>query len=461
MQTSHQVESLLPSHSAPPVWRPLLTGAAAKRAGQVILAIATGLRNWQPAGATASSPNHQEEGASLAGGQSGFALFYAYLSQSCQADCAAHLIEQVRQGAADTAISYLEQAFEQLPLLAPWPSLYSGFTGIAWATAHLQGRFLAAEADVIDPSIDEALLAHLNQSPWQTDYDLIVGLVGMGVYALERLPNLTALHCLERVIHHLAATAQPQAGGLTWWTNPAWLPAANRERSPQGYYNLGLAHGVPGVIAFLGATCAALPSGDPLADQARALLNGAVVWLLAQRQPAEVGSAFTYWLEPGQGRGPARLAWCYGDPGVAIALLAAARHVSEPAWEAAAVEIALQATARPTEQAGVHDAGLCHGAAGLGHIFNRFYQATGHEQFANAARFWFQQTLTLHQPGQGIGGYQAWGAGADGELTWVEDPGLLGGAAGIGLALLAAITPVEPAWDRMLLADVKPGKRYS
>ena len=42
---------------------------------------------------------------------------------------------------------------------------------------------------------------------------------------------------------------------------------------------------------------------------------------------------------------PARSAWCYGDPGVAVALLLAARDVDEPGWELAATELALRAAA--------------------------------------------------------------------------------------------------------------------
>jgi hypothetical protein len=36
---------------------------------------------------------------------------------------------------------------------------------------------------------------------------------------------------------------------------------------------------------------------------------------------------------------------------------------------------------------------------------------------------------------------------------------LLTGATGIALALLAAVTAVEPAWDRMLLVDIPPTAR--
>src|SRR4029453_13215766 len=42
--------------------------------------------------------------------------------------------------------------------------------------------------------------------------------------------------------------------------------------------------------------------------------------------------------------------------------------------------------------------------------------------------------------------------GAGGALF--SDPGLLTGGAGIALALLAAATPVEPAWDRLVLIDL-------
>src|SRR5262249_12379647 len=158
-----------------------------------------------------------------------------------------------------------------------------------------------------------------------------------------------------------------------------------RPHSPHGYYNLGLAHGVPGVIALLGAACAA---GVGVAT-ARPLLDGAVRWLLAQQEPD--GAGFSYCIQPGAShpRSP-RLAWCYGDPGVAAAVLLAARCVGELAWEREALAVALRAAARPPDQAGVQDAGLCHGAAGLGHLFNRLYQATGEPRLAEAACFWFR-----------------------------------------------------------------------
>src|SRR5258707_545491 len=57
---------------------------------------------------------------------------------------------------------------------------------------------------------------------------------------------------------------------------------------------------------------------------------------------------------------------------------------AEPAWEVDAVRIALRAADRPGEKSGVVDSGLCHGAAGLGHLFNRTYQ--GHRRAATGRR---------------------------------------------------------------------------
>jgi hypothetical protein len=41
-------------------------------------------------------------------------------------------------------------------------------------------------------------------------------------------------------------------------------------------------------------------------------------------------------------------------------------------------------------------------------------------------------------------------------MTWTDDRSFLTGVGGIALALLAAVAPVEPAWDRLLAISVPP-----
>jgi hypothetical protein len=426
-------------------WQILLEGTLRERASERLEAILEDLSRLD--GKSAGD-------ASLASGLAGQAILHGYLAHAGYG-----------QHHAGVAVRCLQDAMAAMSNKPMEASLFSGLTGVGWAQAHLRGWVPGLDGEADCAEIDEVLLHHLEQSPWRDDYDLISGLVGFGVYALEQMrvarPESSkgvvqsstpfvdsgrAVPCLERVIDHLAETAERRGDGITWWTNPAWLPAEGREKSPRGYYNLGLAHGVPGVIALLGLACAA----GIARGQAEPLLEGAVNWLLAQQGPG----GFAHWVDPKNTDGPARLAWCYGDPGVAAALLSTARCVAKPAWEDEAMAIAQRAARRPDEQAGVRDAGLCHGAAGLGHLFNRMFQATGEQEFANAARFWFEQSLHMAQPGQGIGGYQSWQLGHDGQPTWETDPGLLTGSIGIALALLAATTNVEPVWDRMLLTAI-------
>lgn len=419
-------------------WRPVLAGARREYALETVQAIARSLDTWTP------TPLHgPAAGAeSPAGGFFGLAVLHAYLAAT-------------RSGYDDEAAAArcLDQAMDAASAMPMGPALHGGFTGVAWVATHLLGRLAGSAADPDDPNqvFDDALLNHLAQSPWTGAHDLVGGLVGFGVYALERLPRPAAVACLARVIERLDETAERGDVGVTWFTPPEMLPPWQREQCPHGHHNLGLAHGVPGMIALLGCACAAGVSPA----SARALLDGAVAWLLAQ-QPADGEAGFASWVGPGITPVPARSAWCYGDPGIAAALLLAARCVGETAWEREALAIARRAGRRPPDQTGVVDAGLCHGAAGLGHIFNRMFQATGDPALGEAARLWLERALAMRQPGRGIAGFSTLVPGEDGSLRRHDDPGILTGAAGIALALLAAATPVEPAWDRMLLLSAPP-----
>ena len=85
---------------------------------------------------------------------------------------------------------------------------------------------------------------------------------------------------LEKVLARLDETKVEREGAYTWHTAPALLPAWQRELNPKGYYNLGLAHGVPGVLVLLARAWAA--GIQP--HLSGPLLAGGMSWLLAQQQ---------------------------------------------------------------------------------------------------------------------------------------------------------------------------------
>jgi hypothetical protein len=389
----------------------------------------------------------------LADGPAGQALFFHYLDQA-----------RPGQGHDERALQHLETAIAATAETMTAPGLYGGFSGVAWVLEHLTGRLLEPPAPGEDDPGEEvatALTTYLGHTPWLDDYDLISGLVGLGVWAVERAPRSGGEEAAASVVRRLGELAERPDGGVTWRSSPERMMPSEAANHPRGNFNLGVAHGVPGVIGILGEMVAAgLPAGGA-AGEARELLAGAVNWLLGQRLPAGSASCFSYSVSPGVEPVPARLAWCYGDPGVSVALLSAARAAGEPEWERQAIAVARAAAARPADAGGVVDGGLCHGAAGLAHLYNRLYQATGDPLFKAEALAWIERLMAQRRPGQGLAGWQAWRpigeiTGPNPELGWVDDRGFLTGAAGIGLVLLGALSPVEPAWDRVLLSSAPP-----
>jgi lantibiotic modifying enzyme len=409
-----------------PEWMTLLEAPLRARALRTVEEIAGAMRERQGI-----------DGPSLCSGLAGVAFLFAELERGQP--------RNGHQAQAERLVMEAAMAIEEQPL-PPW--FYSGFSGIAWSMERLRAMGVPSLEDLDE--IDDVLLGLVSRRPWDANYDLIVGLVGLGVYALERLPRPMAVRCLEEIVARLEERSIQAGPGISWWTSPQHLPEHQRAVYRDGYFNFGAAHGVPAVVALL-----ALIARAGVAEQkARALAEGGARWLLASVLPESPGARFPSCIAPGIPTRSARSAWCYGDPGAVLCLLVAARGLSDHGLERAALEIAREAARRPMEQAGVQDAGICHGAAGLGHVYNRLYQATREPLFKEVATAWFARTLELRRP-EGVAGYSAW-AQLPGQqkVGWVPDGSLLTGAAGIALALLAACHPCQPTWDDMLMAAI-------
>jgi hypothetical protein len=423
-------------------WRPVLVGDLAARARAVVDEIAEALdgeRTWS------IDP-------SLGDGQLGRALLFGYLARARR---------EPRWSVR--AIVVLNQVVERLNGQPIDESLFGGVAGVGWAIEHL-GRHLGAPADDQDEdaneAIDHLLLQALEERPWPGEYDLLFGLAGLGVYALERTDRPGGRACLERVIEHLADTAEPQGSGLAWRSPPHRLSPEERIRSPQGYFDVGVAHGAPGVASVLAGACAA----GVAVERARPLLDGVMRWLEGCRLPGDNPHAFPHRQHDLHRGAASRVAWCYGDPGVAAALHSVARAVDDQRLRDEALAIARRAAGQPPEGSGVLEAGLCHGAGGLAILFHRLWHDSDDPLFAEAARRWYAQVLELHTPGAGVGGVRSLSArvpeGEAAGLEWYwreDDGGFLTGAAGVALSLLAGLGGPEPRWDRLLALSVPGG----
>ena len=95
------------------------------------------------------------------------------------------------------------------------------------------------------------------------------------------------------------------------------------------------------------------------------------------------------------------------------------------------------------------ESGLYGGSFSLGHLFNRVYQLSNQTEFKNLATEFFYRGLEHANYVDKQSGYKLWYTGMN--ETYGLHQGLLGGLAGIGLALLATISDNTPDWDEVLL----------
>lgn len=419
-------------------WRPLLDPSQAPQARAALEAILQAV----------PGPDHPGCGASLVGGHAGLALLFAYAALAETG--ARHLAHR------DRARAHVAAAAAQLPSYRAIPGLFAGYAGVAWTVDHLQGCGILIAGEDLNAGIDEALLAWLALEPGSGWPDLVSGLAGVGLYALDRPPGPRSRRLVARVLERLQATAESTGQGTAWFGRPEQLAPPMRRQHPAGAFDLGVAHGMAGVIGFLAE---AWHCGF---SAARPLLDSSMAWLLSCRSPRDDGSVFGRTFGRGEPVNPegCRLSWCYGDLGMATVLLLAAVRTGQSSWRQAALEVARAAAERPDPWRGVVDAGLCHGAMGNAHLFARLYQATGEARFQTRALAGYERALALCRETVETAGLPAAnGSGEASSPALSPDPGLLTGAAGLGLGLLAATTSVEPCWDRHLLIHLPPQAR--
>ncbi len=420
-------------------WQPLLTDESRSVALDVVRDVAAALADppscWVPPGA--KEQYIRMANATLGGGHAGMAVLFGYLA----------LIDPSESSYRAAARSLIGDSVRVAQSDVMGPSLFSGFAGVGWALCKLSGWEVVACDDSAFDAIDDALAIYLDRDPWPFQFDLITGMAGMAVYALNRRSHPLASRCLQLIVRNLESCAVETPDGISWFTRADLLPPDVLRTAPHGYYNLGIAHGVPGILSVL----AGIAGAGIEVDRAARLADGAVRWLMASQ--LESGN-FPFMTGPEVQVRPARLAWCYGAPGIATVLHDAGTLLDRPDWRAMAIGIGAWAAEVPAAQSGVVDAGICHGAAGLAHMFNRLYQSSGDERFADAARGWFARVLQYRSEGEGIAGFRAWNPEPNTPEPYLDEPGLILGTAGIGAALAAACTDVAPEWDRMFLMSI-------
>jgi hypothetical protein len=397
-------------------WKPLLSGAVRDDAESAAVAILRHLTTVAPEPAA---------GWTLDKGAAGVAVALAVGAQRGLAP-------------GDAASRWLDAALDVVASQPTPAGLWSGYTGVAWALREVDAELDGAD-DVEAREVAEVVSG-------RAGVDVYSGAAGFGLVALGSRPTAATEALVDAAIDRLARDAEAMDVGIAWRAMPTNDRAAREH--PDGFFSTGMAHGTAGIIAFL-ARAAVTGAGERRA-RARHLVDEAIAWLFSLRGD-ERGARYPF-LVDGAHRRYKSSVWCNGDIGVAAGLAVAGLVLEMPAWLDEAVATAHHAFARGGLDPRVSEPCVCHGAAGVAHLYNRLAQVTGDEVCADAARAWFGRTLSMRSAQRGVAGFSfATRVAPAGDAALpTADPSLLLGAGGVALALLAATSSVEPVWDHVL-----------
>jgi lantibiotic modifying enzyme len=379
---------------------------------------------------------------SLAGGDAGLAILFGYLDRFFPSEGWDKVAHQLV-----LRISTSLGASSHQPV-----GLFGGLAGLAFAIWYLSRddtRYRRARM-----AIEEVLLPRavsLAQSfsdrygiPVE-DYDVVTGISGVAAYLLCRTQDNSARQALESAVTAMVEIVERETPVPAWFTPEDMITSRGMiGKYPEGCLNCGLAHGVTGVLSVLSLAY----RQDVKVSQSHSAIERLAHWLLAQGQndrwgqswPAAVGTRASDLPTPGP------LGWCYGNPGVARALWLAGDALDDASLREAATEAFRCVYRRPPARRGITSPTFCHGAAGLLEITMRFARDTGLPEFSEAANSTLEQLLAMFAE-DAVYGYRD----HDHELGSVDRPGLLEGAAGVALVLLAVASPQAPDWDRIFL----------
>jgi lantibiotic modifying enzyme len=333
-------------------------------------------------------------------------------------------------------------------------SLFAGLSGLAFAGLQLsrQGeryrRMLATLDLAIAPqAISLASRVRNAQGLPVSDFDVISGLSGAGAYLLCRRGEPGIEVALAAVVDALIFLVTQQTEPPAWYTPAEYLIADDKPLYPLGNLNCGLAHGVPGILAFLSLASMAGFSSDRMRNAIVSIYN----WLQDHRADDQWGINWptTVPIEDSTASAPqrpSRSGWCYGIPGISRALWLA----GQAQGLAQSVDLAIAAMEavfrRPLAARMIDSPTFCHGVAGLLAVTLRFSKDTGQEMFSRQCELLTRQIVQSFQPETLLGFRNL--EFAD---NHIDQPGLLDGAAGVAIALLNAAFGAPTPVDRLFL----------
>lgn len=329
-----------------------------------------------------------------------------------------------------TAEIFLEQSLRTLSRYARIGTYCNGLAGFATGLLFLEEDKLIEDASIAISSLDPAISLCLKRQLESNDIDFLHGIIGYGFYFLERLKSnqVFATQELTDIINHLHNVKHEIDDSIAWE-----LPKPEHSNK----YNISLSHGMSSIIILLSRLTLEAELPKPLRDKAKGLLSKSVRFVVSQQlnhNNFKLPNMFpSTWRWCDDKPLYSRMAWCYGDLGVAVGLISASKALEDISLLELARDIAVNSASRQTfADTTIYDDCICHGIAGVSLVTDFFSRIFDDEKILKAATYWHNK-LTTHFNESGTICYKYYDT-TDKEFKLKY--GLLEGLSGVGLSLL-------------------------
>ncbi len=390
--------------------------------------------NWQKFLKNSDEPN------TLLAGQPGYALFFAYASRKYQ------------DKDLDQSYSYfLDQSIASFSQIEQ-PSLYQGFTGTAWLMRHLVNQNMLTSSSLNDLNeLDGHIYETINLYKTHRYYSLMYGYIGHGIYFREALLNQPnnelAKNALNTILDCLYDHSIHNKGEICWVDNTS----LDYHEKRKTIYNLGIPHGIPGIILFLSY----LIDLEIQVERCEALMNGALNWLRNRKTNFNNISLYPSLIDVGRIDQITRLSWAYGDLCLSYAFAVGYKYLKKELFYHEAIEALHITKERNVENSLIHfndqcntiNPGICKGVCGIILLYDSINKLLNDEIALDLLSDWrahLEKKLDLKD-------YTSLGHDEFGKHKWIIDTGFLEGLAGIGLTLLYLNDPEMKGWKNLLL----------
>jgi hypothetical protein len=329
------------------------------------------------------------------------------------------------------SVNLFEEVYNSLEENINGFGIYTGIGSVSWYNQYfVNNKLITYDNDFFD-FFDKQLLAECKKQKKYKNFDLFSGLLSYGNYfyrrALYDKKNVVFLKKIERYLIEL----KDENGIISY-------DSAADTNNP---INIGLAHGLPSQIVFFSKSYELTKNKESIQ-----YAKDAIDFILKYRK-TNGDSMFPSVIDlfnKSNNLIDSRLAWCYGDLGIAYAILYYSKATKDNIYKDIAIEI-IKHSIKRVKNTGVNDKCFCHGTSGLFYLFYKLYTKFNIKICEKAYKYWLKLTLENYK---NLNSFETCALNIElNKKEFMLDLGLIEGITGIGLSLVSYIDKTENEWE--------------